>query len=271
MHNYFKDKVIWITGASSGYGEALAHAFAKQGAKLILSARNTEKLTQLATQLATQLNNCRVLTLDLSQPDTFYDKTQQAITLFGHIDLVIHNGAIAQGTTIFETPPHVARQIMEVDYFSYTELTQHLLPHFIERNTGHIVVISGIMANLGMPKRTTYAAAKAALEAYFHCLRIELFLAKYNIDITILVPGAMQTYFASKALNSDGSSMSGNVLNEQGCPVDVVAEQSLQAIANKEYESYVGNKDEFFMLFTLSQANPSLGTELLLKKLTMKG
>ncbi len=258
--NTFQNKVVWITGASSGYGKALALAFADAGAKVILSARREEQLREIANTLA----YARVIPLDLAQTTSFSEKTAMAIAAFGHIDILIHNGAIAQSSPVLSTQEQVARQIMEVDYFSYTELTRCILPHFIERQSGHIVVISGLLAKLTLPGRSSYAAAKAALFGYFGCLRAEML--SHNIDVTILVPGALQTDLVTKALKGDGSALNCPA-PDTGCPVAIAAKQSLKAIADKVYECYIGEQDESFGLWQLMQSDPNLGVKMLLDKI----
>lgn len=231
----FQDKVVWITGASSGYGEALARAFDKAGAKLILSARREDVLKQLAAEL----RNAKAVPIDLGQSETFAAKCSEAIGAFGHIDIVVHNGALGQNGSALETRPAVAREIMEVDYFSYTELTRCLLPHFTARKSGQIVVISGLVIAAPAPGRSTYAAAKAALFGYFNCLRAETI--GQGIDITILIPGAMQTDLIAKALKADGS-LVGGVGSSSGVSVEEAARQSLEVIAQREYEAYIGDE-----------------------------
>lgn len=254
----FENKVVWITGASSGYGLALAKAFSKAGAKLVLSARNESQLIEISQQL----NTAKIVAFDLCDFDSFEDICQRAIAAYGHIDIVIHNGALAQQTSAIDTSNQLARKIMDVDYFSYTELTRYLLPHFIERNSGHIVVISGLIARFTLPLRTTYAAAKAALFGYFGSLRAELI--NHNIDITMLIPGIMKTEFASKALNIDGNSSETRKLSA-GCDVEVVANQSLLAIANKVYESYVGD-EAGEKLWHLTYQDPNKAIEVILTR-----
>lgn len=232
--NAFQNKVVWITGASSGYGAALAVAFHEAGAKIIVSARSEHGLREVAGGR----ENIKILPLDLGQPGSFAEKTAQAIAAFGHIDLIIHNGAIGQNGLVLETRPEVAREIMEVDYFSYTELTRCILPHFIGRRSGQIVVVSGLIVAATAPGRSSYAAAKAALFGYFGCLRAEL--VGHDIDVTILIPGAMKTNLVAKALKADGSAV-GGVGSKAGCTVEDAAKQSLDVIAAREYQAYVGD------------------------------
>ena len=260
----FRDKVIWITGASSGFGAAMARVFSQAGARLILSARRQEKLTALADELG----NAVILPLDLADISSLKEKTQQAIAVFGHVDYVIHNGALAQKSTVSETSLTVERHLMDVDYFSHTELTRCLLPHMLARNSGHIVVVSGLLAHLNLPGRSTYAAAKAALIAYFGCLRAEL--AQTDIHVTVLVPGAMQTGLANKAILADGNPVTTSpdeMISTVGCDLAEAADQALSAVAEQKMQAYIGLKDQSFQLWQLTMSNPDQGIRVLLDQL----
>lgn len=258
--NTFSNQVVWITGASSGYGLAMAKAFANSGAKVIVSARNGRKIKEIAEQLP----QAQALELDLAKTEELKTKVNEAIALYGQIDIVIHNAAIAQNAPALETQLPVARQIMEIDYFAHTELTHWLLPHMLERQRGHIVAISGLLAHLTLPGRSSYAAAKSALIAYFGCLRAELLA--HSINVTVLIPGAMQTDLVTKALKADGSQANTPAPNT-GCPVDEAARQSLEAIARQDYESYIGLQDDSYKLWQLTRSDPNKGTQMLLDQL----
>ena len=122
--NFYKGKTIWITGASSGIGEALTYALAKQGAKIIASARRVEELKRVQAQAASA--NIHVLPLDLEATSTFEAAVAEAIKVFGHIDIMVHNGGISHRGLAKDTLPQVQRRVMEIDYFSYMELTRLL-------------------------------------------------------------------------------------------------------------------------------------------------
>jgi len=260
----FKDKVIWITGASSGYGAEMARAFSQEGAKLILSARREQKLTGLAEAL----NQAAILPLDLTNIDSFREKTAQALAAFGRIDYLIHNGALAQNAPVMETTLAVERQLMEVDYFSHTELTRCVLPHMLARNSGHIVAVSGLLAYIHLPGRATYAAAKAALIAYFGCLRAEL--VHTGIHVTVLVPGLMQTALANKAIRADGKpapASAAETPSPAGCPLTEAAAQTLQAIAEQQTQTYIGLEDQSYQLWKLTMNQPAQDIQTLLDQL----
>ncbi|MBC8111212.1 MAG: SDR family oxidoreductase [Verrucomicrobia bacterium] len=235
----FSDKVVWITGASSGIGEALTYAFAKQGAKIIISARRETELERVKTQANSE--NIYILPLDLVESETFADKTAQAIKAFGKIDILIHNGGISQRSLVAETEMEVHRKLMEVDYFGYVGLTKEILPHFQSHKTGHFVVISSVMGKLGTPMRAAYAAAKHALHGFFDCLRAEVW--QDNIQVTVICPGFVQSNVTINALNAKGEKF--GVVSEEnkgGYPADKTADQILKAIDIGKYEAFVGKK-----------------------------
>ena len=257
----FSDQVVWIVGASSGFGAALAHGFDQAGARLVLSARRAERLQSLAASM----HQAAAVPLDLAQANSLRDKAAVAQAVFGRIDCLVLAGALAQQAPVQQVKHQVERQVREVDYFSQTLLARSVLPHMLERGTGQIVVVSGLLAQLHLPGRSSYAAAKAALEAYFGCLRSELVLAgAEGISVTVLVPGAMQTAFGAKALGPDGQARGGNS-SAAGCPVGLAAGQSLRAIAERKAHAYIGLEDASHELWRLAMAHPQQGIERVLQ------
>lgn len=237
--SFFTNKVVWITGASSGIGEALAYACAREGAKVIISARRTEELARVSKQA--NGTGVYVLPLDLTLPDTFAAKTGEAIRAFGQVDMLVHNGGISQRSWVAETEMDVHRRLMEVDYFSYVALTKAILPHFQQRKTGHFVVISSVMGKIGTPMRSAYAAAKHALHGFFDCLRAEVW--PDNIQVTLICPGYIRTNVSMNALTAKGEA--NGQLGEDignGYPADKTADQILSAVQSGRYEVFVGKK-----------------------------
>ena len=169
------DKVIWVTGASSGIGEALAKVLAEKDVKLILSARNEEALGKVKDSLPGGIReNTRILPLDLSQPDTLNEKAGEALGLFGKIDVLIHSGGISQRAMALDTQIEVDRRLMEVNYFAAVILTKAVLPSMIKNGYGYIVSISSLVGKIGSPLRSGYAASKHALHGFFETFRIHL-------------------------------------------------------------------------------------------------
>lgn len=169
------NKVIWITGASSGIGEALAYELAGKGARLILSARRKEELQRVKGNCpAKSQGNIQILPLDLEKSGTLKLSTDAAVQIFGHIDILINNGGVSQRSFAKDTIEEADRKIMEVNFFGTIAVTKYLLPHFLQRKEGHYVTVSSVTGIFGTPYRSTYAASKHALHGFFDSLRAEL-------------------------------------------------------------------------------------------------
>lgn len=240
-----ENKVIWLTGASSGIGEAIAYALAGKGARLILSARRKEELDRVKGNCPPDTQAVvRVLPLDLEKPDTLQLSTEAAIQLFGHVDILINNGGISQRSLVAETSLDVDRRIMEVNYFGAISLTKYLLPHFIQRKQGHFVNISSLTGKFGTPYRSGYAASKHALHGFFDAVRAEHY--KDNIKVTMICPGFIHTPITLSALTADGSPL--NAMDEaqyKGKPADWCARKIIAAIERSKEEVYIGGREVF--------------------------
>lgn len=238
-------KIFWLTGASSGIGEALAYELANKGAKVVISSRRKEELERVKSQCPSDnKNNIKILPLDLSKSETLKDVTEEAIKLFGHIDVLINNGGISQRSLGKETSEEVDRKIMEVNYFGTIAITKHLLPHFLERKQGHFVTVSSLVGKFGTPFRSAYAASKHALHGFYDSLRAELY--KDNIDITLICPGFIHTNVSINALTGTGKNL-GEMDQAQanGMPADVFARKMIRAMERKKREAYIGGKEKY--------------------------
>jgi len=237
------NKVIWLTGASSGIGEALAYALARKKVKLILSARRKEELERVKGNCPAEAQaNIRVLPIDLSQSSTLQLSTQAAIQIFGHIDILINNGGISQRSLIKDTSLDVDRKLMEVNYFGAIGLTKFLLPHFIRQKHGHFVVVSSLTGKFGTPYRSGYAASKHALHGFYDAVRAEHY--SDNIKVTMICPGFIHTRLTFAALTGDGSAL--NKMDEaqyKGKPADWCARKIIKAIENNKEEVYIGGRE----------------------------
>ena len=201
----FENQVVWITGASSGIGEALALAFAKRGAKLILSARSTEKLEALAQkckEMAADTSDAIALTLDVTDEASLAGKTKAAWFTFGQVDLLINNAGISQRSSFLTTSMETYRTLFEVDVFGQIALTKAVVPLMIEQGFGHVAVTASVAGNVGAPFRTGYCAAKHAVMGFFDALRTEV--TDKNIEVTTITPGYIRTSISENALTGDG-------------------------------------------------------------------
>ena len=171
-----KDQVVWITGASSGIGEALAYEMARNDAKLILSARREEELkrVQKGCQSLTE-QAVAILPLDLADKNSLKEKARQAEELFGQIDILVNNGGISQRGYVWENDTEtVDRRIFEVNFFGAIELSKLVLKGQMQRKAGHQVIISSTTGKVGTPLRTAYAASKHALHGFYDSMRSEV-------------------------------------------------------------------------------------------------
>jgi dehydrogenase/reductase SDR family protein 7B len=239
----YNEKVVWITGASSGIGEHLAYALAEQGAKLILSSRNEKELQRVK-------NNCHndsdilIIPLDVTDFGAIPAAVEDAMSKFGKIDILINNAGISQRSLVKDTQLEVDQKIMSINYLGKVAMTKAILPIMLRQGHGQIVVISSVMGKVGVPYRSAYAASKHALHGFFDALRAEV--ARDNIAITLILPGYVRTNVTINALKGDGSK--NNVMaNEtsKGMSPEIFAQRALKAIARKREEVLIGNKEVY--------------------------
>lgn len=231
-------KVIWITGASSGIGEALAYELAREGAKLILSSRRRLELERVKGNcVASSQPDVRLLTLDLSRQETFPLLTEAAIQLFGHVDILINNGGIRQRSLAKDTSIDTDRNMMDINYFGAVGLTKSLLPYFVKRKSGHFVTVSSITGKFGTPYRSAYSASKHALHGFYDSLRAELYRdAGKDISVTLICPGFIDTPDQLTTPQPQERKYS-------KMPADVFAKKMVRAIERKKEEVYIGGNE----------------------------
>lgn len=232
----FERKRVWITGASSGIGAALAHEFSLEGAELILSGRRVDALKDLANRLCTEP---KILPFEATELDSLPSVVEQAWRWNEGVDLLINSAGVSQRSLAVDTSLDVYRKIMEVDFFAPVALTQLLLPLMIQRGSGHIAIVSSLSGKFGMPLRTGYAAAKHALMGFFDSLRAEVELA-YGIKVTTVLPGSVRTQIAANALLGDGSVGDPPVVPEALDPA-MVARTIIEGLQRGQREMVLAN------------------------------
>lgn len=195
----FSGQIAWITGASSGIGEALAKGLDARGAKLILSGRNSAELERVASACADVL----VLPFETTDYSALSAIVEEAWGWRGAIDLVINNAGISQRSLAEETAFEVYERIVAVDLLAPIALTQALLPRMIARKSGRLAFVSSIAGKVGVPMRTAYCAAKAGILGYADAVRTEV--GVHGIAVHGIVPGSIRTNVSRNALTGDGS------------------------------------------------------------------
>lgn len=242
MSAFFKDKVIWITGASSGIGEALAMHLAKEGARLILSARRAEELHRVGAATGLPPLDLMILPFDLENTSNAAGLTAQVINHFGRIDVLVNNGGFSQRSAAMETSAELERKIMEVNYFSAVALTRAVLPYMKRQKAGQLVVISSIAGKFGFYLRSSYSAAKHALQGYFESLRLET--ESLGIRTLIVCPGKIKTNISFHALTGDGTKHNQmDPSHEEAMSAEECAKRIVNAIVTKREELLVGGKE----------------------------
>ena len=202
----YKNKAVWITGASSGIGEYVAYEMARAGASLILSARRREELERVSkrcVEAGLSEDNILVLPLDVTDEASLQSAVAMAQAFKGKIDMLYNNAGISQRSLCLDTDMSVYRKLFEVDVFGQIALTKLVLPIMLERGEGHIAVTSSVAGKVGVQLRTGYCAAKHAVMGFFDALRAEV--AKDGIFVTTVTPGFIRTAIAENALAGDGS------------------------------------------------------------------
>lgn len=195
------NKVVWVTGASSGIGKAFVQHYNRKGDFVILSSRKKEALDMVVKGLD-EPQQAFVQVLDLENSTSFNDIAESLIKQFGKIDILINNGGLSQRGNASETALEIDRKIMEVNYFGNIALTKAVLPYMISAKSGQIIVISSIAGKFGFFLRSAYSASKHALQGFYESLLLEE--AKNNIHVTIAYPGKINTPISVSALNSSG-------------------------------------------------------------------
>ncbi|RAJ75051.1 short-subunit dehydrogenase [Chitinophaga dinghuensis] len=229
----YQDKVILITGASSGIGRELALLLAKEKARLILVARNVERLTAVRQECLQHTPHCETLLMDVTDQEQITSGAAAAIGIFGHIDVLINNAGVTQRSKLIDTSVAAIRQLMEVNFFGPVMLTKALLPHFKEQGKGQIVVVSSMAGLFGYPWRSGYNAAKHAVNGYFETLQTEQPIPE--LYTTIICPGRIHTPITYSAITGDGKPFGKmDPGQEHGIPVEVCARKILSAMRRRK-------------------------------------
>lgn len=229
---YFNGKVVWVTGASGGLGEALSVTLCRiaRPKALILSARRAAELSRVQKQCQELRPDVqvKVLPLDLNDITGLKSASQQALQFCGQVDVLINNGGQGFRDLAINTSIDVDRMVMNVNYFSGVALVKALLPGWMERSAGHVVQISSVQGFFGLPGRTAYAASKHASHGFYDSLRSEV--ADSGISVTIVAPGYIKTDFSNNAARGSGETYpEGHA--DRGLPPEVCALQILGGTA----------------------------------------
>jgi len=258
----FENKTVWITGASSGIGEACAYLFAVEKANLILTATGTEALDKTRQKCIELGATCVILRYDLSNLAGIPELVENAFQCFGSIDILFNNAGVSQRGKSLDTLFEVEKKIMDINFFAPVMITKLVLPEMIRKGSGTIAVTSSIAGKFGFPLRSAYSASKHALYGYFETLQAEYY--SKNIKVVMICPGRVNTNISLNALEQDGkkhgildSGQAGGISSEKA------AIQIVDAIYKQRPEVFVGGKE--LLMVTINRLFPGLARKLIRK------
>lgn len=252
-------KIVWITGATSGIGEALVREAVKRNATVIASARTRSKLESLQKELGVH-----IYPLDLENYTSLAGIAAQVEKDIGPVDVLINNGGISQRSFAKDTEISVYKKIIDVNYLGNIALTLAVLPSMIKRKTGYIATTSSVTGLFGSPLRSGYSASKHALHGFYDSLRAEI-SNEVDIGVSIICPGYVRTDVSINAVTADGSKHGKmDESTAKGLDPEYVAKLVIDKILKKKRVIVVAGFKERFAVF-LSRFFPGLLARILKK------
>jgi dehydrogenase/reductase SDR family member 7B len=242
----YANKIVWITGASSGIGESLVYEFVRRGAEVIASSNDLPGLLRVKEACGGKSGMVSCVPFDLSDMELIEKIAGEQISKYRKIDILLNIGGISQRARIDETPMWLDRKIFEINYFGTIALTKAVLPHMIRQKSGHILATSSISGRFGFPLRSAYSASKQALHGFFETLYLEN--KNSNIRTSVIIPGRVNTAISFHALNPEGKEH-GQLDDGQakGISPDKAAKIIIKGIERDKREILVG-KSELMLL-----------------------
>jgi len=262
LKSYFTGKTVWVTGASSGIGEALVYALDQEGARLIISARRKDELERVRSK-TTRPEQVDIIVMDLASETSVNAAIRACFEKHKCIDVLFNNGGISQRAEALDTPAQVERQIMEINFFSNILLSKAVAGVMKQHRGGHIIVTSSLMGKWGFFLRSSYAASKHALHGYYDCMRMEV--EQYGIQVTLITPGFIASEISLHALDSSGKA-TGAMDNNQakGMSTADCAAGILHGVAAGKKEFGIGGKE--LLGLKLRRFAPALFEKMLRKR-----
>jgi len=258
---FWNRKRVWVTGASSGIGEAFARALAATGSQVILSSRSAEKLETLKSQLSG--DGHVIIPIDVSSDISIQEALRHHADVISKVDVLINNAGISQRSLTWEASRESERLIMETNFFGATALTRAVLPGMMKRNSGMFINMSSPAGMFGFPLRSSYSASKHALHGYFETLQAELKSQQKDIHILMALPGRVRTNMSVNAVTGDGTKQ--GTMDERlnaGLEPEVCVERILRAAERKRATIYLGREQ---LLIFVKRFFPSIFRSIVTK------
>ncbi len=248
MTGFYTNKTVWLTGASSGIGEAMALQLAKQGAELILSSENKEELERVNNLCLQETAKSEAVVLDLSNIDSIKQTLEYILPKYKKIDVLLLNAGISQRASTVDTSQEVHDRIMQINFHANVLITKAILPLMLKQGVGHIGVTSSISGKFGFHLRSAYAASKHALHGFFESVMLEN--REDKVFVTIVCPGRVKTKISLHALEADGK-QHGKMDDGQagGISSERCASKYLKAVRKRKREKLIGGKEILMVYF----------------------
>jgi short-subunit dehydrogenase len=235
---YYRDKRIWITGASSGIGKALVEALVIAGSRLIITARRENLLEDLKNDAAVP-ENVEILPGDMSELDTLEELSLRAWKVFGGLDMVILNAGVSQRSLFIDTEFETGKKLFDINFFSQTKIISTILPFMKASGCGHIVAVTSLSALIPSPLRIYYSSAKHAMHGFYDTLRVEV--CNSGIGVSLIVPGFVKTDISYNSLTGSGAAFGAlDPLQKNGASPEKVIRKILRQLSKKKREIYIG-------------------------------
>lgn len=235
MLNYYKDKVVCITGAGSGIGASIARLLTKCEAKLILMDKNEKGLNDVKRVCS---SDAHILLFDLLHYENMSNVCHDAINIYGHVDMLIHCAGQGCRSSVIETDIEVYEKICKINYLGNIALSKYMLPYFIKEKKGHFIVLSSITSKFGIKKRSAYAASKHALHGFYDSLRAEI--SDLGIYVTLICPCFVETKMLDNTWNGNGEIANKIRYNIKSLTAEECASKILKATIQKKEEVILG-------------------------------
>jgi short-subunit dehydrogenase len=232
MHNRFRNKVVIVTGASSGIGLATVIEFAKRGSRVVLASRSVAKLTALEMELRSRNYDALAVPTDVSSEDECRNLIDKTVEKFGRIDILVNNAGLSMKALFNDTDLRVIHRLMDVNFWGTVYCTKYALPYLIAAK-GSLIGVSSIAGFHGLPGRSGYSASKFAIHGFLETIRIENL--KNGLHVMIIAPGFTATEIRKHALLADGKEQAESPLDENNLmSPEYVAKWILKGIVKRK-------------------------------------
>jgi short-subunit dehydrogenase len=247
MKDLFKDKIVIVTGASSGIGEAIAREFALKGSKVVLAARSEDKLTKIVSEIRALNYEASYVLCDVSIEEDCKLLIGKTVEKYGTIDILVNNAGLSMRASFPEVEIKVLHRLMDVNFWGTVYCTKYALPYLIKQK-GSLVGVSSIAGFHGLPGRTGYSASKFAMHGFLETIRIENL--KKGLHVMIIAPGFTSTEIRKCALTANGTPQGESPRDERSLkPPEYVAKWVLKGIKKNKRNKILTWEGRFTALF----------------------